>query len=641
MISNIRFRDLSLLILVLALTACASNISNRTAQIPYNIFNAPAPSDAESLWNQAEAAYSSGNYNVAIDTWNRIADFYPTNAIAARSLSRIGRLFLDKKHPETALDYFDTIIRNYPQWPGTGLTRVDRVEALLAKGDYSRAEKEATELWNIADNRSEYRTRLCAIMAKIYLRKGDIRTALDWLSQGLSVADSPKQKNRLGRTAITVLDSVNTSTVQEMLKGGSAPPSLKPFLEYRLARIEMDQGQTDTARKQLMQILANYPDHPVSEAIRKILEGGAMITDIPLEASRIGCLLPLTGNYAGFGEQVLRGLALAVEDWNRAHPGNPVTLVVKDTRAQPEQAKAALESLARDYGVLAVLGPLSAKCTDAIALEAGTYGIPLLTFTQNESVEASSPFLFHLLIENRGLVASLINNCQTVLGYERFAVLYPEDRYGKRLARVFTETLEGLNEHPVASVSYKQGTTDFKLAIRELLKQAKQNASGGSAQPAIQALFIPDQAQTVALIAPQLPYYNMISPTLLGTNLWDDPTLLQIGGVYVENALFATAFPVADTSTQDSPFRDEFRAAYNKVPHYFEAQAYDGLNMLLEARELAGPYAADRLSVQQNLANMTQFEGLTGTVAFLPDGTLERNYLIYKIMEGGVVQVGP
>ena len=75
--------------------------------------------------------------------------------------------------------------------------------------------------------------------------------------------------------------------------------------------------------------------------------------------------VPLNGAYAKYGDMVLKGLNLASEEWNAEHPGQRVTLVVKDTQAEPDAVVKSLENLTKEDGVMAVIGPLGAQSAKA------------------------------------------------------------------------------------------------------------------------------------------------------------------------------------------------------------------------------------------------------------------------------------
>ncbi|NIQ94532.1 MAG: hypothetical protein GWN87_10185, partial [Desulfuromonadales bacterium] len=56
------------------------------------------------------------------------------------------------------------------------------------------------------------------------------------------------------------------------------------------------------------------------------------------------------------------------------------------------------------------------------------------------------------------------------------------------------------------------------------------------------ALFIPDYADRVGMIAPQLAYYGIEELPLLGINGWNSPDLLRVAGAFVEGAIFVDGF---------------------------------------------------------------------------------------------------
>jgi ABC-type branched-subunit amino acid transport system substrate-binding protein len=132
----------------------------------------------------------------------------------------------------------------------------------------------------------------------------------------------------------------------------------------------------------------------------------------------------------------------------------------------------------------------------------------------------------------------------------------------------------------------------------------------------------------------------VVGATLLGTNLWSEAPLVQAGGVYVDHALFATAFFPQSQNPKVSAFCEKFASLYNCTPSYLEAQAYDALTMLLQARESSGG-ETDRSSLFQNLIDAKHFNGITGTYSVNQKGDLERKYTILQVVNGSLSQVYP
>ena len=141
----------------------------------------------------------------------------------------------------------------------------------------------------------------------------------------------------------------------------------------------------------------------------------------------------------------------------------------------------------------------------------------------------------------------------------------------------------------------------------------------------------------MSLIAPQLPYNNVVGVTLLGTNLWGEAPLVQAGGVYVEGAVFATPFMADSQNRTVRAFREKFAAKYNAPPSYLEAQAYDALMLFLEARNGSNHEVKDRASLLRNLLQIHDFEGVAGTYSFNQNGKLEREYMLFQVVNGQLV----
>ena len=193
----------------------------------------------------------------------------------------------------------------------------------------------------------------------------------------------------------------------------------------------------------------------------------------------------------------------------------------------------------------------------------------------------------------------------------------------------------------MASASYKEKSTDFSEPLQKLMNIAKKNSPMPVTEGTpFDALFIPDQVSAVSLIAPQLPYNNVVGVTLLGTNLWSEAPLVQAGGVYVDQALFATSFFPESKDPKVRTFTEKFASLYNSMPSYLEAQAYDALMMLLQARSKS-PEKANRNSVFQNLLQSQGFQGVAGNYTVNSRGDLDRQYTILQVVNGSLNQVYP
>jgi branched-chain amino acid transport system substrate-binding protein len=653
--------------------ACAPYRSRAVVMVPPSVLHEAPSKPAQAMWQQAEQQLAGGRLNEAVITYEQLAQAYPANAIACRALNRLGKIYLDQGQPGKALRYYDYLLSTYPQWDDADNVHVDQMRALWADGNKKLVLRQAPAIHQRLF-KPDAKLALSLFIANCYREKGEVEAALDWLAAGYPSARTLDERNALNRATKEAIEGADAKTVQRLL---SQSPSeyLRVFLEFRLAQLELAGGQANESRNRLLRLQSEAKNHPLVPEIKAALQGvpvakapspGAQVrpggeaplpappaaqppppvtapvdTTIPFNPNRIGCLVPINGQYAAYGRQVVHGVTMAAEEYNQRHPDQPITIVTKDTKDDAETTLQSYRELTRDQGVLGIIGPLSGLCLQAIAAPAEQMGVPLLSLTQPDEETAANPYVIHVFLDNRQMLKSLVQYCRSKLNFKSFAVLYPNDRYGQRLSKTFDEEVQAAGGSVVANIPYTSDSTDFQEPIQKLLKTAAQSASPSdsiSKGLPFEALFIPDQARTVSLLAPQLPHHNVVGVQLLGSNLWANPELTTMGGLYVEQAIFPAAYYPGNPDPKVQRFEEQFKQLYQGSPSYLEAQAYDALKMLLYAMDhTRGPL--QRSTVVDTLRQISRFDGITGTITFAGSAQPQRRYPILQVVNGQIVPV--
>ncbi len=565
-------------------------------------------------------------------------------------MNRVGEIYLAQGQYDRAAQYFEYLLYAYPRWDDIGSARLNQLRLYAAIGKKKQVMKEAVSLYETSTD-SSVRVRLSDLMISIYSDDHDLETCLDWASSGFLAANTPEQKKLLTSATLRFLSRADEGAIKKLSKK-KVSDFMRVFLEFRLAEIETQKGQSDLAQERLRTILAQNGSHPLAPEIQASLKGTKIIaksgtgaasaarSNIPLNSNRVGVLVPLNGPNSKYGDMVVRGLNMAVADWNERFPDQQITLVIKDAGNDKETASAAFREMTAQDGVLAVIGPLGAQAAKDVIPLASSEGVPLLALTQKED-ESENSYVLHTFIDSRDLVRTLVRHCRERLKYERFACLFPNDRYGQRLSKIFSEVVNEQGGNMIASASYKERSTDFAEPLQKLMTIAKKNAPLNALEGTpFEALFIPDQVQSVALIGPQLPYNDIVGVTLLGTNLWSEAPLVQAGGVYVEQALFAASFFPESQDPMVKSFREKFESQYSATPTYLEAQAYDALILLLQSRKaVRGELTRD--AVFQTILGAKDFKGVAGTYTVSSKGELDRQYIVLQVSNGQLTQVSP
>src|SRR5690606_16482287 len=125
---------------------------------------------------------------------------------------------------------------------------------------------------------------------------------------------------------------------------------------------------------------------------------------------KIGILSPLTGAAAGTGQAQLAGFELAIDEINAAGGvlGEPLEIIVEDTKADPATAVAAFEKLMTEDGVEFIGGGYSSGVTLALVesfrtfqplvswIGGATSGIGIDGFDGIEELIGTEPWFFHV-----------------------------------------------------------------------------------------------------------------------------------------------------------------------------------------------------------------------------------------------------
>lgn len=389
----------------------------------------------------------------------------------------------------------------------------------------------------------------------------------------------------------------------------------------------------------VLQDPADFPGRNRAVQLRERLAGNQVPNRV------LGVILPLSGRYASFGKLVQRGMELAEQDHQNGE--QTVRLIFRDSAADPVASARAVSDLANVDKVMGIIGPLTGAAAESAAERAELEKIPLLTLSQHRGLAEKGPHVFRTSLTNEQQARSLVRYGMEVRGWSTFAILAPDNRLGQDLSDAFTREVQAHGGRVVARQKYLEKATDFRRQIK-LLKGEDPNApekkpATRNGQPAVEpalpfdALFIPDYAERVGLIVPQLPFYGLRGLPLLGINGWNSPELLSLAGAYVEGAVFVDGFFRHSDYSFVKDFVNRCFEKFGEEPTILEAQGYDAAGILLS---LAG--RADirtREDLRRALSSLRDYPGVTGATSFDMDGDAAKVLFLLQVRDGQIVQI--
>ncbi len=132
----------------------------------------------------------------------------------------------------------------------------------------------------------------------------------------------------------------------------------------------------------------------------------------------------------------------------------------------------------------------------------------------------------------------------------------------------------------MAQVSYPEGGRDLTQAVQTLA----QITPGPDGVPALEAIFIPDEANVVASVAQAIAATPLARVRLLGTNILHTPATLE-QGVVLEGILFPDGFFAADSDPAVKAFVADYQQRFQRSPGYLAAQGYSSMRLLVETQK--------------------------------------------------------
>jgi ABC-type branched-subunit amino acid transport system substrate-binding protein len=314
-----------------------------------------------------------------------------------------------------------------------------------------------------------------------------------------------------------------------------------------------------------------------------------------------------------------------------------------------------------------VIGPVFSQESLAAADAAEAEGVPLVALSTRQDLPVERANAFRTRTTPQDEVGTLVRHAFEQLGAERFAVLYPETRYGRGMRKIYWEEVVAHGGRMVAASSYDPDAVDFSSAIRDmigyrfltswerkalaerddilratrrlppeqatLLREAAYSILGPEGDPLppivdFDVLFIPDAADKVALIAPGLAFHEISDVTLLGSSDWLDEELLRVAWRHVRGALISSPFH----PSSDLPFVEDFVEGYRQTfgaePEVYAAEAWDATNLVL-VQLAAG--RLDRAGVRAGLLETRAYPGATGVLTMQPDGNARRRPFLLRV----------
>ena len=330
------------------------------------------------------------------------------------------------------------------------------------------------------------------------------------------------------------------------------------------------------------------------------------------ETIKIGCIQDLSATTAVTGVALAEGVRWRVEEINAAGGinGKQIELIEYDSKASVDESVNAYNRLVSE-GVVAVVGPLQSNIGIALASIAEEAGIPYVTNANDNRVTRQGDdgrgdvwsYMFTAQPSLDEMGAIMAKYALEELGYSKSGIIYRADNaYSQARSNSFQAYSEANGGEIVSVQSFLSTDTDYRTLLGKLISED------------IDCIFAPNYIQELVVMTQQARALGYEGTIISG--LEAAPPFASMCGPEADGTIFLSN---VDLEGEDvlAVVDKWVESTGNEAPDQLNkfCLGYDELGMIAQCIEAAGE---DPAAIRDALENLTDFQGLTGTISIDP-----------------------
>ncbi|GGO53784.1 amino acid/amide ABC transporter substrate-binding protein, HAAT family [Roseovarius pacificus] len=321
-------------------------------------------------------------------------------------------------------------------------------------------------------------------------------------------------------------------------------------------------------------------------ALTALFSGSAMAQDDPI---RIGVVTPISGTYAGIGQQVTWGLDMATEEINEAGGimGRQVELIYEDSEANPSVAVQKAEKLMTAENVDFLTGTVNSGATLAVgqvAERAGKLLATTVSFSDAITGDKCSPNVFRVNARAGQQSAALAAWIQKEKPGAKVFYLGPDYEMGRSTVAAFKSNAEKVGAKSTGEVFAPLDAKDYSQYFGHIR----------AAQPEVLYTSVAGN-DTVRLFTQMKDFGVRDGLTILGAS--GTVTSQNIGAIgdAAEGFITGVGYSTLIDTPENAAFVEAFNARNGADPDLYGADSYGLLFAYKKAVEAAGGTGTDEV----------------------------------------------
>lgn len=347
-------------------------------------------------------------------------------------------------------------------------------------------------------------------------------------------------------------------------------------------------------------------------------------------AFKIGGIGPTTGGAALYGQAVMNGAQLAVDEINAAGGINGYQIEYKfeDDQHDAEKSVNAYNSL-KDWGMQILMGTTTTTPCIAVTDKTAQDGMFQITPSASSTDVIINDNVFQVCFTdpNQG-TASAQYIAENKLGTKIGIIYDSSDVYSSGIEATFVKEAEAQNLEVVAIEAF---TADSKTDFSTQLQKCQSEGAD--------LLFLPFYYQEASIVLNQANQMGY-APTFFGVDGMDGILSVEnFDTTLAEGVMLLTPFAADAKDDATQAFVEKYEAQFGETPSQFAADAYDAIYIIkavIEAQDLTPDMSVQDLGAAMSEGMTTiSVDGLTGeAMTWSADGAVSKAPKAMVIKDG-------
>ncbi len=298
---------------------------------------------------------------------------------------------------------------------------------------------------------------------------------------------------------------------------------------------------------------------------------------------QIAAAISLTGPGAHYGEPVLDGVRLAIEEAN-SQGGTNIELSVLDDQSSESRAAAVSQEMCSSPAVVTIGPVLTTAALAAGPIYANCRLVSIAATAHGDDVPKSET-TFQPVFNGGAMGSSLAAYLKHVLGGSSVALLFREDGYGRPFAAGFAKAAKELN----------LDLTIYGFANDAERANAVSAVANDAKKPAVALGMLNEDAYSILIALRRRGLTNpVLAPSAeagedFARQFSDQPEEAARKGFFTEHVYAASPIMFDSANAETLSFADRFRQRYGREPSWPAVQGYDSARLAIAAALQAQP----------------------------------------------------